>query len=291
VRLDRLVERFIQVLETEQMAAVNTVLAYRRDLTRFAAFMKERGLTAPEIARFPGHLLKGGLAAASVSRTCSAVKVFLKFLAREQIVEEDLSRALVSLRTTKKIPAVPAQAEVSEMFERLSEGRGISPRDRAILELLYASGLRASELAHLRLSDVNFEVGFVRARGKGGKERVVPMGAQARRALEGYLKSERPGYPWARRSEYLFLSPKGRRLARETVWRTVKKLQKLMGRANRLYPHLFRHCFATHILENGTDVRFVQELLGHSTIATTQIYTHLDRRRLGEIHKKYHPRA
>lgn len=281
----------MQVLETEQMASINTVLAYRRDLKRFCEYMADRPLTNREVAGFPEYLLSMSLTARSVSRSCSAVKVFLKFLAREEIVEEDFSRALVSLRVPRKLPNVMSQDQVSKLFDLLDGRPGFTTRDRALMELLYACGLRASELARLRLSDVNFEVGYVRTLGKGNKERVVPMGAKARAALEKYLREERPTYPQARRSEFVFLSPKGRRLARETVWRTVKKCQKLLGPQARLYPHLFRHCFATHLLENDTDLRFVQDLLGHSSIATTQIYTHVDREHLRDTHRRFHPRG
>jgi integrase/recombinase XerD len=291
MKLDGLIGRFLQVVETEQMASVHTVSAYRRDLRRFAEFMGGRELESAKIARFSEHLLSQGLKARSVSRTCSAVKVFLKFLAREEVVDSDYSRALVSLRVPKLLPGVLTQNDMSGLFDKLDGAAGFTPRDRAVAELLYACGLRASELAHLRLSDVNFEVGYVRAMGKGQKERIVPLGEQAKKAIEKYLREERPTYPQARRSEFVFLSAKSKRLARETVWRTVKKLQALLGERARLYPHLFRHCFATHILENGTDLRFVQDLLGHASIATTQIYTHVDGERLKQVHRKFHPRA
>jgi integrase/recombinase XerD len=291
MQLDKLVDRFLEVLQIEQMASVHTVGAYRRDLRRFSEFLNGHGLDREEIARFPQHLLSSGLKPRSAARMCSAVKVFLKFLAREEVVAEDLSRAIVSLRTPRTLPDVLSQKDVSDLFDRVARASGLGARGRAILELLYGSGLRASELAGLKLSDVNLEVGYVRVLGKGEKERVVPMGRGARAALEEYLRDERPSYRRAGRSEFVFLSFKGSKLARETVWRTVKKCQALLGPDARLYPHLFRHCFATHIMENGTDVRLVQDLLGHSSIATTQVYTHVDRGRLKAIHRKFHPRG
>lgn len=284
------IERFLAEIQTERGSSTNTILAYRRDLRRFAEHVSGTdlpGLGPREVAGFGTWLAAKGLSSRSIARACSAVKVFLKFLAAKGVGSAEAARGLHSPRPIPDVPRVPSSGEVKAWLEELRK-EPWRPRDRAILELLYACGLRVSELCSLRLSDIHLNHRYLRCVGKGDKERVVPFGAHAEAALAEYL--ERARSPRAQ-SDYVFPGRGGKPLSRVTAWRIVRRAGALLRRMERVYPHLLRHTFATHLVENGTDLRFVQELLGHSTIATTQIYTHVDRRRLGSIHRRFHPRS
>lgn len=285
-------DRFLENLEWERGASKNTLSAYRRDLRLLDEFVggEIRRLQPGELRRFPEWLAGRGLCARSAARTCSAVRVFLKYLAAEGAGVPDSVRAVRAPKAGRRIPAVLGWKELGAWLDGMADGSW-SLRDRAILELLYACGLRASELCMLRLPDLHLEAGFLRCTGKGNKERVVPFGRRAREVLEAYLRKERPGLSGAARSSYVFPGRKDGALCRSTVWRVVRRAASALRRKRRVYPHLLRHSFATHLLENGTDLRFVQELLGHSSIATTQIYTHVDRSRLILIHRRFHPRG
>ncbi len=232
------------------------------------------------------------LAPSSVARKLVAIKVFFRFLVGQGLVRSDPSAVMESPRLMKGLPAVLDVEEVGRLLASAPGKDGMRGlRDRALLELLYASGLRASEATGLKVSDLNLESGFLRCAGKGGKERVVPVGKHARQWIERYLKRARARFKPKPEARELFLNRTGRRLSRQSVWMLVRRYANLAGIRKRITPHTLRHSFATHLLEAGADLRVVQELLGHASISTTQIYTHVDRARLKAIHAKFHPRG
>jgi integrase/recombinase XerD len=269
-------EDFLAHLEIEAGLSRNTVLAYRRDLRAF------RGpLTREGVQDFMASLLRGRRRASSIARASAALRTFLKHLRRA-----DLAAFVLAPKKPRLLPHPLTRDQVESLLEA-ETGDALSLRDRALLELLYASGLRVSEISTLRLQDLNLEAGYLRCLGKGSKERVVPVGDRARDLLREYLERDRP--PTA--VEEVFVSRKGGRLVRESIWRLVKKHALHAGLQGRVFPHAVRHSFATHLVEGGADLRYVQEMLGHSKISTTQIYTQVDRERLRRVHAKFHPRG
>ncbi len=291
------IDAFLDYLTIECGLSVNTIQAYQRDLRRLAAFSRADdgagwdAVTGETVVAFLVAEKKRGLAVASISRALVAARMFFRFMAAEGMTSRNPTEHLESPRLWQHLPGVLGRDAVERLLAAPDPTHDRwSKRDRAILEMLYATGARASEVADLKLDDVNRQVGYVHCIGKGRKERLVPVGRPALEALEAYLASERPALD--RRGEsYLFLTHSGRRLGRETLWRLVKKYCRRAGLCSGVSPHTLRHSFATHLLEGGADLRVVQEMLGHVDIGTTQIYTHVDQRRLKAIHKKYHPRA
>ena len=269
-------DEYLTHLEVEAGLARNTLLAYRRDLRGFRGPLDRRGVQDYLVA-----LASGGRRASSIARAAAALRGFLKFLGRD-----DLARAVAAPRKPRLLPhPLPREA-----VERLAdtEAPGLHDlRDRALVELLYACGLRASEAAGLRLQDLHLDAGYIRCLGKGSKERVVPIGRRAVEVLSAYLAGPRA----AADSEFVFVSGRGGRLSRETVWRIVRARARRSGVGGRVFPHAVRHSFATHLVENGADLRYVQEMLGHASISTTQIYTQVDRERLKAVHRRFHPRG
>jgi integrase/recombinase XerD len=231
-----------------------------------------------------------GLAANSVARRLAAIKSFYRFLVRERILKADPSSLIDSPKLWKKIPDALSINEVAALLEEpnIRQQQGI--RDRAILEALYATGMRVSEAVNLKKDNVNLEVGFLRCIGKGNKERVIPLGKKAITSLERYLTIARPQLLKGKTSEYLFLNRFGKRISRQSLWKIIKRYARQAGIKKPIWPHILRHSFATHLLERGADLRSVQEMLGHSNISTTQIYTHINKDRLKTIHKMFHPR-
>jgi len=291
------IDAFLDYLTIECGLSVNTLQAYQRDLERFAAFA---GIAAPEgweevrgdrIIEFLMAEKGRGCAVATVSRALVALRMFFRFASAEGLVSEDATEHLESPRLWVTLPEVLDRTAVDRLLAAPDPAHDRWPlRDKAILEVLYATGARASETADLVLTSVNRDVGYVHCIGKGRKERIVPMGRRALDALDAYLAGERPRLD-RNGSEYLFLTHTGRRMGRETIWRLVKKYALRAGVGRGVSPHTLRHSFATHLLEGGADLRAVQEMLGHVDISTTQVYTHVDPSRLKAIHKKYHPRA
>lgn len=286
---------FLDSLALERGLSRNTVLAYGRDLRKFMAFLDEEGggwrsLRIDTPPRFAAWLRGRTLGPASIARALSAMRMLLKFLAREgRATARPLSRT-VALRRPIKLPSVLAQVEVDRMLK--AEPKTAAPfRDAAILELLYGSGLRASEVAGLELEDARLDAEYLRVRGKGNRERVAPLGRHAAHAIRRYLDLERSTLAGPHPAPQLFLNRYGRSLSRVWIWRIVKRAAAAAGIPERAYPHILRHSFATHLLESGADLRFVQQLLGHARVATTQIYTHVDRRRLKDAHRRFHPRG
>lgn len=293
------IDMFLDYLTVECGLSVNTLQAYQRDLERFAAFCEVRSpeawnqIHADQVVDFilAEKTAPRSLAPASISRALVAIRMFFRFASTEGLVERDVTEHLESPRLWQNLPDVLSSRAVERLLAAPSAGHDRWPRrDKAILEMLYATGARASEVSDLTTESVNRQVGFVQCIGKGNKERIVPVGRPALDALAAYLETERPLLD--RRGEpHLFLSHTGRRLGRETLWRLVKKYTARAGISTHVSPHTLRHSFATHLLEGGADLRVVQEMLGHVDIGTTQIYTHVDQNRLKAIHKKYHPRA
>lgn len=289
-------DAFVHYASGECHLAENSVVAYRRDLTRFFQWLGERritGLSIKDLADYAGWLHARKLAPASIARHLVSLKVFFRYLQLEGVVHENLAELLGSQRLWQRVPKVLSPQQVNRLFESPKPSDPHWRRDRALLELLYATGCRASELSNLRLRDVHLDEGFCICRGKGNKERVVPLGARAAEALRAYLEHERAGLaadvPGS--TDWVLLSYRGRRLRRERIWELLKKYAGRVGAPAEVSPHTLRHSFATHMLAGGADLRQVQEMLGHASIATTQIYTHVDPTRLKAVHKRFHPRA
>ncbi len=289
------VDAFLEYLVVERGLAQNSLEAYRRDLARYTAHLEARGrdparLDRTDVPRYLLALREAGLAPRSVARHLSAIRQFHRFLAREAGAPEDPTAHVESARPWRRLPDVLSAAEV----ERLLAAAPHTPlaiRNQAMLELMYASGLRVSELVGLRLGDPDLGVGVVRVMGKGSKERLVPVGQIAAESLGRYLAEVRPRLARGRPSPYLFLARHGGRLTREMFWQILKRRAREAGLQRRVTPHTLRHSFATHLLERGADLRAVQLMLGHADIATTQIYTHVSRAHLQRIYEAYHPRA
>ncbi|HHU50832.1 MAG TPA: site-specific tyrosine recombinase XerD [Firmicutes bacterium] len=294
-------QNFINYLSVERGLAPNTLESYGRDLNQYLTYLKEKkGLkNAEELstttqATVAGYLLNlqaKGRATSTISRSLAAIKSFYHFLAREMIIPKDPTANLEAPKQEKRLPKVLSVESVLKLLEQPDLKTPAGIRDRAMLEVLYATGLRVSELVSLRLTDLNLEEGYIRCLGKGSKERIIPLGSVAVKYLQFYLNHARKFLAATPGEETLFLNHHGRGLTRQGFWKIIKKYAEKLGIADRITPHTLRHSFATHLLENGADLRAVQEMLGHVDISTTQIYTHLTRGRLKEVYDKAHPRA
>lgn len=290
-------EEFINYLAVERGLSDNTLMAYRRDLARYFSFMKDKkskdaaGIERKDIADFMYDQKGRGLAATSICRSLSSIKMFHRFLLREGLAKADPTNLIDMPRLWKRIPGVLSVQEIEAVLNAAKGTHWQAVRDKAILELFYASGMRVSELVNLKLEGVNLEVGYVRCLGKGRKERVIPVGKRAREAVEKYCAASRPKLNKGNVSSVLFLSRLGKKLSRQSVWKMIKRYARKANIKKEIKPHTLRHSFATHLLEHGADLRSVQEMLGHSDISTTQIYTHVDKERLKAIHKQFHPRG
>ncbi|MCP4653145.1 MAG: site-specific tyrosine recombinase XerD [Candidatus Omnitrophica bacterium] len=294
--MEAYLEAFIDYLKVEKGLSKNSILAYNQDLKKYADHLNDKNIVKPakivqkDVTDFL-FLLRKNISPTSISRILSTIKSFHKFLLREKITNSDPTNLIQAPKVEKKIPSFLTFNEVSKTLKALNLKNLRGLRDRAILELMYAAGLRVSEASSLRISDLNFEVGFIKCRGKGSKERIVPLGGVASHFLQRYINEARPKLLKQKASIYLFLAQGGRRLGRQSIWKMIKKVVKKCGIRKKVSPHTLRHSFATHLLERGADLRSVQEMLGHSSITTTQIYTHINQTRLKEIHMKFHPRA
>jgi integrase/recombinase XerD len=292
-----LIENFISYLSIERGLAANTLVAYRHDLTKYTGHLQTQGIQAPQqivrdnITQYIYDLKKGGLSANSISRNLAAIKMFHRFLLRENLVHEDPTHLVETPKMWKRVPDVLSQIEIESIINA-AQGKGWQQvRDKAILELFYASGMRVSELVQLKIENVNLEIGYVRCIGKGSKERIIPIGKNAREAVQRYIDIVRTPSAKANLSSHLFLSRLVKPISRQSIWKLIKFYAKKAKIKKTIKPHTLRHSFATHLLEHGADLRSVQEMLGHSDISTTQIYTHVDRERLRTIHKQFHPRG
>ena len=297
---EHLVLDFLAYLEFERGLSRNTLEAYRSDLFQFGRFLDSRGhaaLTASpaEVAAFLEHLASGnGKPAASpatLHRKAACLRSFYRHLRREGLRDSDPTANLASPRPGRRLPRVLTRGEVTKLLEQPKGTQPAALRDRALLELMYACGLRASEAIGLLVSDVDLQAGTLRARGKGSKERVVPIGGTAVGAVRIYLERGRPALVKGANEAHLFVNFRGEALTRQGLYKIVRRHAASAGLADRMSPHTLRHTFATHLLAGGCDLRSVQEMLGHADVATTQVYTHLSSERLKDVYFKAHPRA
>jgi integrase/recombinase XerD len=296
--LESALQRFSYYMRLERAMSQNTVDSYQLDLRRYLGFLNERQISDPSEVRYPdisiflGELKSCGLAASSISRCVSALKHFHRFLLAEQITANDPAEQLVSPTLGSALPEVLSQDEMNAILEAPETSTPLGLRDKTLLETLYASGMRVSELTGLTLGQLILDAGLIRVIGKGDKERVVPLGSIAIAWVEKYLSSARPRLQkHGKVSEFLFLNNRGNGLSRMGVWNIVKKYAVMAGTKKDVHPHTFRHSFATHLLDGGADLRSIQEMLGHADISTTQRYTHVTREYLKEVHRTFHPRA
>jgi integrase/recombinase XerD len=288
---------FLDYLSLEQGAAVLTGEAYERDVTRFATYAVSKGLGGPvdatprQLRDFVFHLKDLGLAPTSIRRSTSALRTYYRFLMAEGIVTRDPSDRLETPRAWRTLPDVLSVEEITRLLAAPSLDEPLAFRDRALLELAYGAGLRVSEWITLEIAHVLWQDGLVRVFGKGGKERLVPIGRTAIGATAVYLRELRPRLDKGQGRGVLLLNARGAPLTRMGAWKLVRKYVAQAGITKRVSPHTLRHSFATHLLEGGADLRAVQEMLGHADISTTQIYTHVDREYLRSVHKQFHPRG
>ena len=292
----RLYARFLNYLAAERGLSSNTVEAYGRDVARYLRFLRERGVgpeeAGPEDVReLLNRLGDCGLGPASLARNLSAVRTFHRFLLEEGIREADPTELEVPPKRARKLPHVLSVEEVERLLSQPDTNTPLGMRDKAMLECMYATGVRVSELLNVRLGDLLWEVGVVRVSGKGGRERLVPVGELALDALRIYLREARPKLARAGSGDLTFLNRRGGRLSRMGFWKILRNYARSAGISKPVSPHTLRHSFATHLLEGGADLRAVQEMLGHRDISTTQIYTHLDREYLREVIRTFHPRG
>src|SRR5216110_159336 len=292
------IESFIRFLAIERGLSENYQLSTQRSLSEFTRWCaaKEkiehpRSVTLPAISKYLADRKRSGLSASSVKLIVVALKIFFRFLAGKGKIDRDPTEALALSRIERYLPETLNELQVEQFLEKIDTKAVHGLRDRAMIELLYASGLRISELANARLENFNFEERMIRVTGKGSKTRLVPVGRKACEALAAYLSGERPKLVGRRTGNEVFLSTRGTKMTTVRIWQIVKKHAKKSGLAANVYPHLLRHSFATHLLSNGADLRIIQEMLGHADISTTQVYTHVDQQRLKAVHRKFHPRA
>jgi integrase/recombinase XerD len=290
-------DEFIRYLQVERRLSSASVDAYRRDIGRYLRFLTSRALTSPEgispdlVTEHLMRLRRQGLAPSSASRHLSAIRSFHRFLVMEDHSAADPTEHLQAPRVWKRLPNVLHQNEIEKLMAQPNTSTPAGLRDRAMLELMYAAGLRVSELLSLKTSDLLAELKYVRVLGKGLRERVVPVGSEAVRWVGRYREEIRPLLANPLSDEVLFLNLRGNGLSRMGFWKILRKYVIMAGIRTPVSPHTLRHSFATHLLEGGADLRAVQEMLGHADISTTQIYTHVDREYLKEVHRTFHPRG
>ena len=296
-KVNDLLDAYLDHLRVERGLARNTLDAYSRDLTEFVRWVEEnlgrplRDLKEEDVRFYFLGKKQRGMSARSLRRKASSLRGLYRFLQKEGYVDEDPTQLLEVPRPGVPLPRDLTLDEVDRLLAQPDSAEALGIRNQAMLELLYATGLRVSELMGLRLQDLNLEVGYVVAYGKGKKERLVPVGEVALEKLKEYLNSVRPGLVKSGRAPYLFLNRSGNRLSRQGFWKLLNRYALQAGISSPVTPHVLRHSFATHLLERGADLRSVQLMLGHASISTTQIYTHLNRERLKQIYESHHPRA
>ncbi|MFD1125895.1 site-specific tyrosine recombinase XerD [Lentilactobacillus raoultii] len=288
---------YLHFLRVERGLSENTILSYRQDLTDASRFFQRNTQKWTEVDQFLilnylEHLQQEKKSQGTIIRTVSSLRSFFRYLAQFGVVSDDPMLKVDSPKKAQTLPDVLTQAEVGRLLSMPNVSRPLGIRDRAILETLYATGLRVSELVNLRLTDLHLPMKLIQVVGKGDRERIIPIGEVAIDWLTRYLKTTRIDLLKKRRNtDYVFLNAHGRQLTRQAIWQMIKKYVSLAGIKRHVTPHTLRHSFATHLLENGADLRVVQELLGHANISTTQIYTHVSHQHLSEVYRKFHPRA
>jgi integrase/recombinase XerD len=295
--MEKWIDSYMSYIAVEKGLSRNTLDSYSGDLVRYTNFLEELGITEigktskTEVMAYLLSLWKQGLSAKTVARSVSVLRGFYRWLADEGVLRGNPLEDMESPRTTRSLPEVLSLDEVESLLNQPNPSNPIGMRDRAMLELLYATGLRVSELVHLVLNNVNLEAGYLIVLGKGDKQRVVPMGQEALHWLGRYLEESRKRLLADRQNPLVFVSQWGRGMSRQGFWKIMKKYALMAGIRKNISPHTLRHSFASHLLEGGADLRSVQSLLGHVDISTTQIYTHVTRERLRKVHARYHPRS
>lgn len=299
ISMERFLKYFMNHLKVERGLSLNTVDAYCSDLCTLGDYLQDNGISSwdkvsrDDLLDFLDFRRRRGMEAATLARELAAIKVFYRYLVNEKLLDHDPSAVMDSPRLWRILPDMLSIEETDRLLRAFSDraGEALTVRNRAILEMMYASGLRVSETANLKLGDVNFETAMVRVIGKGSKERVVPVAPRVLNLLRRYTASARNELVEKNpMSPYLFVSRTGRRLNRERIWAIIKEAALIAGIDKEIHPHTLRHSFATHLLENGADLRAIQEMLGHSDISTTEIYTHVNKNRLLAVHRQFHPR-
>ncbi len=288
-----LLEQFFNYLSVEKGLSKNTVVSYSTDLEKFSSFLKERkrhpgSARRTDIVDFIELLRKEGYSTSSISRYISSIKALYRYMLIGNIIDENPAENIQTPKKWERLPKALSITEMRELLDAKLSGHTVM-RDSAMIELLYSSGLRVSELIAIKLGDMHFDAGFIRIIGKGSKERVVPVNARAIQKIKHYINDERSGMLKKKQSQFLFVTARGKPMTRQRFWQTLKAIGKQAG--VELSPHTIRHCFATHLLEGGADLRSVQKMLGHSDISTTQIYTKVTTDRVKKVFKKHHPRA
>lgn len=295
--MEKLLDEFIYHLAVERGLAKNTIASYRADLTGYILYCRNHGINEPHeagrdtVMSYLFQLQLDGRSPATISRRLAAVRTFYRYVIREGFLQEDPSAELESPKLAQKLPRVLSIEEVDHLLGQPLISKPSGLRDKAMLEVLYATGIRVSELVSLDLMNIHLDSGFIRCFGKGSKERIVPLGDVAARFIKEYLERGRSILKKSGDTPALFLNQHGRRLTRQGFWKIIKKYALKANIKTAITPHTLRHSFATHLLENGADIRSVQEMLGHADISTTQIYTHLTKSKIREIYDRSHPRA
>lgn len=295
--MEHLLEEFLNYLTVERGLSKNTISAYKTDLEHFIGRMEALSIKdvakirRQDITTYMLYLKDKRIGSNSISRALVAIKMFYRFLVQEHLTKEDVSGVIESPKLIRGLPDVLSIEEVEKLLSGPDLRDNIGVRDRAALELMYATGMRVSEMVEISKEGVNLDVGFIKCKGKGDKERIVPIGKKAKEALVRYIEKVRPKLLKGREDPHLFISRLGKKISRQTFWKMIKRYAKAARIKKEITPHTLRHSFATHLLEHGADLRVVQEMLGHADIATTQLYTHIDRTRLKSIHRQFHPRA
>ncbi len=295
--MDMLIDHFTHFLAVEKGLSANTLESYQRDLVMYVSYLREAGVkeiqdsSRTHIIGYLMSLQQKGRATATLSRNMASIRAFYQFLVRDKWMNNDPSIHLETPKIEKRLPKVLSVDEVERLLEGPDMTNPAGIRDKAMLELLYATGIRVSELVNLQISDVNLEMGFLKCMGKGSKERIIPLGRIAIEVVQKYIQAGRPRLMKASSEHALFLNHLGKKITRQGFWKIIKKYAQKAGVRIEITPHTLRHSFATHLLENGADLRSVQEMLGHADISTTQIYTHITRSRIKDVYAKTHPRA
>jgi integrase/recombinase XerD len=292
------IDQFLLYLATERGLSDNYQLSTRASLELFAKWAVEEKrmgawseVRAEDIGEFLGWRKRGGAAAATIKLHAVALRVFFRFLVQRKMLERDPTEFLGVPKIERYLPETLSAPEIAKLLSAAGGKTPLELRDRAMVELLYASGLRVGELCGARLENLDLDKGFIRVVGKGNKQRLVPVGSGARKALVRYLEAGRPDLVGKKTGGEVFLSVRGRKLTNQRIWQILGHLAKRAGLSKEVHPHMLRHSFATHLLEGGADLRIIQELLGHADISTTQVYTHVDTRGLHKAHRAFHPRA
>lgn len=289
-------EAFLHYITVEKGLSNNTIEAYYRDISAFITYLEKQnhtftGLSRQQLMEYLIELKQAGMAQSSITRNISTLRALFQFLIRDRYIEEDPTAHLETPKQQRKLPKVLSASEVEALLAVPESSTPLGQRDSAMLELLYATGIRVSELVTLKLDDIHLQMGFIKCLGKGSKERIIPLGRFAIERLNYYIQNGRYKLTHKQRHDYLFVNQHGKPLTRQGFWKILKKLAQEAQIKKEITPHTLRHSFATHLLENGADLRSVQEMLGHADISTTQIYTHITKARMKDVYTKAHPRA